>query len=189
MIKVWIKRLLLGSKDLLLSPFRFIRQLIAEWRGTNVIRLSETTEEATPQPVVEEEDVSSPDTFLVPREIQHKVVELPCDTPLSVFGHVLDGIDGIRAYCYQEQGDDSQPYIINRCKQFPCFDAYDRMYEHRFFRNYLICCDKQDADAKAKALEQRPQSGDFCLVSDSLPDDMRPMVYYRDESGTMLLAF
>ena len=63
------------------------------------------------------------------------------------------------------------------------------MYEHRFFRNYLICCDKQDADAKAEALEQRPQSGDFCLVSDSLPDDMRPMVYYRDESGTMLLAF
>ena len=76
MIKVWIKRLLLGTKDLLLSPFRFIRQLIAEWRGTNVIRLSETTEEATPQPVVEEEDVSSPDTFHAIRPFLFSVMYL-----------------------------------------------------------------------------------------------------------------
>lgn len=149
----------------------------------------ETPASTTPEPAIEEEVTVKPEPFIVPGEFQNQVVELPCDTPLSVFGHVLDGIDGIRAYCYQEQGDDSQPYIIDRCKQFPCFDAYDRMYEHRFFRNYLICRDKRDADGKAEALEQLPHSGDFCLVSERLPEDMRPMVYYRDESETLKIAF
>lgn len=143
----------------------------------------------SPQATPEEENISRSAPFLVPQEVQHQVVELPCETPISIFGQVFEGIDGLKSYCYREQTDESQPYVLDRCKLFPCFDYEDYANECRFYRNYLICRSKKEADRKVQRLEQLKTGNDFCLVHDELPNDMRPMVYYRDESRSMLLAY
>ena len=119
---------------------------------------------------------------------QMKTIKIPFDCPLTVGGKTLSGLDGI-GYKWQVQTDSSHPYIIDRSKRFPCFDAEDYATELRFYRNFLICESKEDADKKAKVLERLPTHGDFCLVNEDLPADMRPMVYYMDGSKSMIVAY
>ena len=97
-------------------------------------------------------------------------------------------IEGLKEYV-REQTDSSQPYILDRCQRFPCFDAEDYANEYRFYRNFLVCRDKQEANRKAKQMEKLPHFSDFCLVTNELPDTMRPMVYYKDETMEMTLAY
>ena len=118
----------------------------------------------------------------------NQVLCLPDNCTLSIHGQTFEGAEGLKDYV-REQTDSSQPYIVDRCQRFPCFDSEDYANEYRFYRNFLICHDKQEADDKLKRMKQLPHSFNFCLVSDELPDDMRPMVYYADESMTLMLAY
>lgn len=137
---------------------------------------------------IEEDGISNADPLLVPEIVQRKVLCLPDNCTLSILGQTFEGAEGLKDYI-REQTDSSQPYILDRCQRFPCFDAEDYANEFRFYRNFLVCHDKQEADDKAKQMEQLSHFSDFCLVSNELPDDMRPMVYYADESMTLMLAY
>lgn len=137
---------------------------------------------------IEEEGISNIDPLLIPKNVQRKVLRLADNCTLSILGQTFEGAEGLKDYV-REQTDSSQPYILDRCQLFPCFDAEDYANEYRFYRNFLICCDKQEADNKAKQMEQLSHFSNFCLVSSELPDDMRPMVYYADESMTLMLAY
>ena len=137
---------------------------------------------------IEEDGISNADPLLVPEIVQRKVLCLPDNCTLSILGQTFEGAEGLKDYV-REQTDSSQPYILDRCQRFPCFDAEDYANEFRFYRNFLVCHDKQEADDKAKQMEQLSRFSDFCLVSNELPDDMRPMVYYADESMTLMLAY
>ena len=117
-----------------------------------------------------------------------KLIRLPMECTISIGGVAFDGIDSIRAYM-RNQTDSSQPYIVDKCKLFPCFDSEDYANENRFYRNYFFFRSKQEADEKAPKIANLQSSGNCCLANDSLPADMRPMVYYMDESTTMLLAY
>lgn len=110
--------------------------------------------------------------------------------PSNTIGlHLINqGIDAIKDY-WLSQTDSSQPYIIERSQRFPCFDAEDYATEWRFYRNFLICHSKQEADKKTKDMKQLRENSNFCLVNKNLPADMRPIVYYEDESTSMLLAY
>lgn len=137
---------------------------------------------------IEDEGISIIDPVLAPKNVQGKVLCLPDNCTLSLLGQTFEGADGLKDYV-REQTDNSQPYIIDRCQRFPCFDSEDYASEYRFYRNFLICQDKQEADDKLNRMKQLPHSINFCLVSNELPDDMRPMVYYADESMTLMLAY
>lgn len=128
-------------------------------------------------------------SLIVPDKVQMDLRQIPSDCTLSICGVVFEGIDAIKDY-WRNQTDSSQPYIIERSQRFPCFDSSDYAYENRYFWNFLICHSKEDADKKAKSMEQlKVVGGNFRLVSENLPADMRPMVYYEDESTSMLLAY
>ena len=127
-------------------------------------------------------------SFIVPEKAQMKLMRLPLDCTLSVGNVALNGFDSIRAYM-RNQTESSQPYIVDKCELFPCFDAEDYANENRFYRNYFFFRSKQEADEKAPKIANLQSSGNCCLANDSLPADMRPMVYYMDESTTMLLAY
>ena len=89
----------------------------------------------------------------------------------------------------QTQTNSSEPYVIEYSKRFPCFDAEDYATERRFYRNFLICQSKADADKKAEKINQLKESNRTRLTQKDLPADMRPMVYYEDDKYSMLLAF
>ena len=125
---------------------------------------------------------------VVPKKSQHEVLKLMDFCMLSIRGHVFAGIEGLMKY-WHEQTESSEPYILDRCQRFPCFYAEDFVNEHRFYRNFLICNNKKEADKNAEQMKQLPNSSNFCLVNNNLPDEMRPMVYYMDENMTMLLAY
>lgn len=127
-------------------------------------------------------------SFVVPQIAQMDIRRLPSNCILSVGNTTFEGAEGIMQYI-QTQTDNSQPYIIEYSKRFPCFDAEDYATERRFYRNFLICQSKADADRKAEKINQLKESNRTRLVQKDLPADMRPMVYYEDESASMLLAF
>lgn len=125
----------------------------------------------------------------VPDSVQMDFGRLPADCTLSIFGKIFEGIETIKDY-WRNQTDSSRPYIIERSERFPCFDSSDYAYENRYFWNFLICRSKREADRKAKDLAQlQVVGGNFRLVSENLPTNMRPMVYFEDESTSMLLAY
>ena len=127
-------------------------------------------------------------SLIVPDSVQMDLRQIPSICTLSICGVVFEGIDAIKDY-WRNQTDGSKPYIIERSQRFPCFDASDYAYENRFFWNLLICHSKQEADKKAKSMKQLEESSNFRLVNKDLPTDMRPMVYYEDDSTSMILAY
>lgn len=137
---------------------------------------------------IDVEGICNIDTLLVPEKVQRKVLCLADNCTLSIQGKTFEGAEGLKEYV-REQTDSSQPYILDRCQRFPCFDAEDYANEYRFYRNFLVCRDKQEANRKAKQMEKLPHFSDFCLVTNELPDTMRPMVYYKDETMEMTLAY
>ena len=127
-------------------------------------------------------------SLIVPDNAQMELRQIPSGCTMSICGVVFEGIEGILDY-WRNQTDSSQPYIIERSELFPCFDAEDFATERRFYRNFLICHSKQEADKKVKSMEQLQASINFCLANKNLPADMRPMVYFKDESTSMILAY
>lgn len=127
-------------------------------------------------------------SLIVPDKVQMDLRRIPWGCTLSIGGVVFEGIEALMDY-WRNQTDDSQPYIIDRSRLFPCFDAEDYATERRFYRNFLICHSKQEAEEKAQRIEQLPGRTNFCLVNNNLPADLRPMVYYEDESTSMILAY
>lgn len=127
-------------------------------------------------------------SFVIPETIQMSLYQLPSDCAISVGGVILEGVDAILDYV-RTQTDSAKPFIIERSQRFPCFDASDYAYEKRYYRNFLICHSKQEADMKIGEMKKLEEGSNFCLVHKSLPADMRPMVYYQDEKNSMLLAF
>ena len=128
-------------------------------------------------------------SLIVPNNVQMELRQIPSECILSIYGVVFEGIDAIKDY-WRDQMDSSQPYIIERSQRFPCFDSSDYAYENRYFWNFLICQSKLEADKKAKSMEQlEVVNGNFRLVNKNLSADMRPMVYYEDESTSVILAY
>ncbi len=127
-------------------------------------------------------------SLIVPDKLQMDLRRIPWDCTISIGGVVFKGIEALMDY-WRNQKDNSQPYIIDRSRLFPCFDAEDYATERRFYRNFLICHSKQEADKKAQSMEQLHGSYNFCLVNNNLPEDMRPMGYFEDESISMLVAY
>lgn len=137
---------------------------------------------------ISDDGISAIRSFIVPEKLQMKLLRLPLDCIISIGDATFDGIDAIRAYM-RNQTNSSRPYIVDRCELFPCFDAEDYANENRFYRNYFFFASKQEADKKVSKIAHLHSSINCCLANDSLPADMRPMVYYMDESASMILAY
>lgn len=122
------------------------------------------------------------DEFYVTPEDEAQIVRLHKNCVLHIEGHTFHGIDEVMAW----KGD--TPTILKKNKLFPCFDSYDYASENRFYRNYLICRDEEDAKNKRAEFDAIPR--DYgCVIGRDYPEHLRPLVYYSDESNEMTLMY
>lgn len=107
------------------------------------------------------------------------LVRMPKDTALTFNGKVYKGIEAIK----QADGNGT---VFSVCRLFPCFDSSDYAYENRYYRNYWFCGQDSSARAIVQSLEAR---GNHCYISEHLPKEVIPMVYYEDGREIMLVAY
>ena len=99
-------------------------------------------------------------SLIVPDKVQMDLRRIPWGCTLSIGGVFFEGIEALMDY-WRNQTDNSQPYIIDLCQLFPCFDAEDYATERRFYRNFLICHSKQEADKKTRVWNNCQEEATF----------------------------
>lgn len=109
----------------------------------------------------------------------YMLVRVPKETALTFRGETYQGIEAIKKA-------DGKGTVFSICKLFPCFDSSDFAYENRYYRNYWFCGNDLSAQRVINSLEAGMNS---CRISEHLPKEAIPMVYYVDEQKTMLVAY
>lgn len=122
------------------------------------------------------------DEFSVESGEESKVVRLDKNCKIHVMGHTFHGIEEIMSWKGKE------PVILEKSKLFPCFDSYDYASENRFYHNFLFCKNEEDANEKRPIYDAIPR-GYGCVIDRRYPENLRPLVYYGDESNEMLLFY
>jgi hypothetical protein len=85
-------------------------------------------------------------------------------------------------YKFDVYRDKFSNYVLCKSESYPCFDSSDRMYEHRFYRSYMICASKDEAIEKYKyIIEHNPD----CRANENTPSFLAPLVYADD--GTSMI--
>ena len=121
---------------------------------------------------------------------------------IEILGHVFHGLQDIKdhvelsLYRSYKHGMASIVEPIKKCEvhvgemwsPYPCFDSEDYLYENRTYQNYIFRRRPITQD-DMKKLSELPSSCNECRVSENVPEDMRPMVYYVGDGAIMLVAF
>lgn len=109
-----------------------------------------------------------------------------CDKSIEINGYVYHDIKDLLRLSQSKK----QPNVIlERKRLFPCFDSSDYAHENRYFRNFLFCVSQEEADNKRDAFNAYEEKrSNFCFVDEDLPEELRPMIYYADESTEILIA-
>ena len=133
-----------------------------------------------------------------------------CSTrePITILGHTFNGLHDIQRHCELENNDSSSlgngegcyvpksfsetlPYpdihIGQLWERYPCFDSYDYANEKRTYQNYIFKKTPISKEDIVK-LHKLPATTNFCKVTDEIPEDLLPILYYVGEGDTMLLA-
>ncbi len=122
---------------------------------------------------------------------------------ITVLGHTFHGLKDVREHCTlsarnrldwkpvainkEKNCDSSGVYVAKLYEPYPKFDASDYLYDDRDFENYIFRSHPIDNE-EIKRVLQLNNSGNFCLVSNETPVEAMPILYYRGEGNTMLLA-
>ncbi len=85
----------------------------------------------------------------------------------------------LKAYCSVHVGEMWMPY--------PCFDAEDYANENRTYQNFVLR-QRPITQDDMKTLSELPSKGNECRISESMPAEVLPLLYYVGEGDTMLLA-
>lgn len=121
---------------------------------------------------------------------------------IEILGHVFHGLQDIKEhvemslYRHISRGMASIVEPLKQCEvhvgemwsPYPCFDSEDYLYENRTYQNYIFRSRPITQD-DMKKLSELPSSCNECRVSEIVPEDMRPMVYYVGDGDTLLVAF
>lgn len=120
---------------------------------------------------------------------------------IEILGHVFHGLQDIKEhvemslYRRYSHGMASIAEPLRKCEvhvgemwsPYPCFDSEDYLNENRTYQNYIFRRRPITQDDMRK-LSELPSSCNECRVSENVPEDMRPMVYYVGDGAIMLAA-
>ncbi len=137
--------------------------------------------------------------FDTTRETVIKKVSIADD--VEILGHVFHGLEDIRKhvemslykrYSYgpadeQKQEKTCEVHVGEMWMPYPCFDAEDYANEDRTYQNFVFR-DRPITQDDMKALSELRSKGDECRVSELMPAEVLPVVYYVGEGGIMLVA-
>ncbi len=120
---------------------------------------------------------------------------------ITILGHTFNGLNDIIKHCEMtcKEGLPGMIYCspLERKKQadihvgeiyerYPIFDSSD-LKDRRAFRNFIFrhspICEMDMRDALTI-----PHRCNFCMVNESIPHDMLPILYYKGDGEHMLLA-
>ncbi len=160
---------MLTSREGMYKIYSSVQSLMASWPTPLEMKLKEAK-------------LIDTDEFWVEHNDDAQIIRLNKNCVLHIMGHTFQGIEEVMSW----KGE--KPVILERSKLFPCFDSYDYANENRFYRHFLFCKDNADADDKRKDFEAIPR-GYGCLIDRRYPEYLRPLVFYADESDTMILLY
>lgn len=140
---------------------------------------------------------------LFSKENAGKVVvrEVCIDEDVEILGHVFHGLRDIEAHVEAhlyggiEHGKITLRTPKEVCKvhvgelwePYPCFDIYDYANENRSYQNFIFR-KRRISTGDMKKLSNAPTGADACKVSEQMPADIVPAVYYFGSGDTMLVA-
>lgn len=75
-------------------------------------------------------------------------------------------------------------HVAEIWEPYPCFDAEDRMYENRTYRNYFFSAEPFDRNRLVQIFQRCRQMANFRLVNGFMPAEFAPAVYYDGDSDT-----
>ncbi|MBR3871740.1 MAG: hypothetical protein IKJ22_03260 [Paludibacteraceae bacterium] len=127
--------------------------------------------------------------------------------PVTILGHRFRSLYDIQVHCELENNDyyfrdgsgcyvpksfrETSPYsdihIGQLWERYPCFDSYDYATEKRTYQNYIF---KKTPITKEDIVElhKLPRETNCCIVTDKIPEELLPVLYYVGAGDTMLLA-
>jgi len=133
-------------------------------------------------------------------EEEHRIYSCSIHDDVTILGQVFHGLDDIIAHVemYMCDGSSGNP---DKCKpekkgkvhvgqlwmRYPCFDSSDYAYETRAYQNFILR-DRPITSADMKKLNKLPWNGNAKRISESVPSDMLPMVYYIGDGDQMIIA-
>ncbi|MBQ8628779.1 MAG: hypothetical protein IJ421_04810 [Prevotella sp.] len=120
---------------------------------------------------------------------------------ITIYGHTFNGLKDILEHCEMKgrdnlfgfetyrndgKGNDTDVHVGMVYEMYPVFDSSDykdrRMYQNVIFRRSPI------AESDLKEAFAIPHKVDFCMVNESIPDKLLPVIYYKGYGKYMLLA-
>ena len=136
-----------------------------------------------------------------------KIKECSINQPITILGHTFKGLNDIirhvelsssnyryrdGLWCnvprqFKETGGYADIHIGELYEKYPCFDAEDYANENRYYQNFIFRKYPITND-DLETLYDLPQSTNFCKVTEQIPEEVLPILYYKGEGSTMLLA-
>ena len=118
-----------------------------------------------------------------------------------ILDHVFHGLDDIKAHVemslykdwsrgearVQEPEKSCKVHVGEMWMPYPCFDWEDSMYEDRTYQNYVLRR-RPITQEDMRQLSELPSHGNELRISNDIPEDMLPMVYYCGEGNDMIVA-
>jgi len=134
-------------------------------------------------------------------KVEHRIFECSIHDDVEILGHTFHGLTDImqhvemslcREYSHDgvrrmAAGKRCEVHVGELCDPYPCFDSSDygsenRSYSNFIFRNHPILLNDM------RRLSELPGQINNCRVTEDVPQDMRPMVYYSGEGSVMLVT-
>ena len=121
---------------------------------------------------------------------------------VEILGHVFHGLDDIIAYkeiaLYERCMSKKHAYGVVPVKRgdihvgevwqnYPCFDSSDYATETRSYQNYVIR-KTHITSAEMQRVRDLPAEYSFNKITEEMPTDVLPLVYYSGDGGFMLVA-
>ena len=119
---------------------------------------------------------------------------------VTILGQTFHGLDDIIAHREMalSSGSSSTPYSMKThgsgglhvgevWESYPCFDSYDFANENRTYQNYIVRDHPITSDDLLQT-KRLKNIGNCQFISEHMPLDMLPMVYYVGDGGFMLVA-
>lgn len=122
------------------------------------------------------------------------------DDDFTLLGHTFHGIEDLKDYIELNVYETYSPLHISETDKripkktgdihvgelwhpYPTFD--DDYAENRYFRNFIVR-NRPITEDDMKDLYNLPQLDNYKRITENIPDDMLPIVYYDDERDVII---
>lgn len=130
-----------------------------------------------------------------------EITQVSINADIEILGHVFHGLKDIEKHVEMSlyksysrgKADERKPdeqcdvHVGEMWMPYPCFDEEDFATENRSFRNFVFRSRPITQD-DMKTLSELPSKRGECRISEDVPQDVLPLVFYVGDGDTMVVA-